>query len=126
METKYLNTDLDLKSNENLQALVDDLGNKTFVLHHGIIYDSNHAAFELSRDIGLTPEEAVNGFCELIENLSPQAKKIWDGCFKRILDVGIEAGDMPRPFMLEISSPTLNRISALGISLMVSVYPKSD
>lgn len=126
METNYLNTDLVVDSNKDLQTLVDEFGDNVIVLYHGSFNGMQRAVFELTFDATVDPEKVVNGFCVLIENLSPQARTVWDGSTKRVMDIGIEAGDSPRPYILELSSSALNRISALNGSLMISVYPKAE
>ena len=126
METKYLNTDLVVDSHKDLQALVDDLGDNVIVLYHGPFDGAHRAVFELTLDSEVRPEDVFDGFCTLIENLSPQAKMVWGDCDKRVMDIGIEAGDSPRPYLLELSSPVLHRLSALGGSLMVTIYPVTE
>ena len=126
MKTTYLNTDLVIDSQEDLQALLDELDDKVIILFHGPFSGTHRAVMELSYDSTAGPEEAVNGFCALIENLSPSAKKVWDTSDKRVMDIGIEAGESPRPFALEMSSSALRRVAALDGSLMISVYPMPE
>lgn len=126
METKYLNTDLVVDSPKDLQALVDDLDDHVIVLYHGPFNGAHRAVFELTLDSAVRPEDVFDGFCALIENLSPQAKVVWRDCDKRILDIGIEAGDSPRPYTLELSSLILHRVSALGGGLMITIYPLAE
>jgi hypothetical protein len=126
MKTNYLNTDLVVDSHNDLQTLVDEFGDNVIVLYHGPFNDTYRAVFELTFDSAVDPEEVVNGFCELVENLSPQGRTVWDDSYKRVMDIGIESGDSPRPYTLELSSSALRRVSVLEGSLMISIYPTTE
>ena len=126
MNTTYLNTDLVIDSQKDVQTLLDELNDKVHVLYHGPFNETHRAVLELTMDSSVSPEAVMNGFCTLIENLSPAARKVWDASYKRVMDIGIEAGDFPRPFMLELSSTVLRRVAALEGSLMITVYPETE
>ena len=126
MKTTYLNTDLVIDSQKDVQILLDEFRDRVIVLYHGPFNSIHRAVFELSYDSTAGAEEAVNGFCALIENLSPSAKKVWDASDKRVMDIGIEAGESPRPFTLELSSSALRRVAELEGNIMITVYPMTE
>ena len=122
MEIRYLNTDLDIESKEDLTPLIEAFGKKVFILHHGLIQGMQHASFELSYDHSSIPDEVICSYCDLIENLPPTAKMIWDQCFTRIIDIGVESGSSPNCYRFEVRQSTISRVSAVGASLAVSIY----
>ena len=126
MDTRYLNTDLDIESNEDLSVLIEDLGEDVIVLHHGLVKGVNHASFELAHDTYSGPDEVVCGYCNLIENLSPQGRAIWDKCFTRLIDLGFESGVSPSRYWFELRPSTITRVAAIGASLATSIYPNSS
>ncbi len=126
MDIRYLNVDLDIESNEDLSALVEDLGEDVFVLHHGLAKGLNHASFSLTYALYSGPDEAITGFCRLIQNLSPQARSIWDGCFSRVFDLGFECGKSPTRFYFELRPSTIRMVADIGASVAMTIYPMSS
>jgi len=123
MEIRYLTVDLDIESKQDLAGLVQDLGEDVMVLHNGPAKTFNHASFELAYDSYSGPDEAISGFCVLIENLSPEARTIWNNCFTRLFDVGFECGSAPNRFWFELRPQTIQRVAAIGASIAMSIYP---
>jgi hypothetical protein len=123
MDIRYLNVDLDLESKEDLSILVEDLGADVVVLHNGPVQGFNHASFELAFNAYSGPDEAIAGFCNQIENLSPEARAIWNTCFTRVFDLGFECGATPNRFWFELRPSTIKRTAAIGASIAMSIYP---
>ena len=122
MEIRYINTDLELESNEDLNPIIEALGKDVLVLHHGPVQGMNHASVELSSDHSSDPDEVIGRYCDLIENLPKTARKIWDNCLTRIIDIGVESGSSPKSYRFEVRQPIMNRVSAIGASLAVTIY----
>jgi hypothetical protein len=122
MEVKYLNTDLDIESKQDLSGIIEEFGADVFVLHHGEIRGYQHAAFEVAgtRD---GADGTINFFCMLVEALPKEAREIWDGCCSRVLDIGYESGTSPRNFRSEIRPSTIQRVAAIGASIVITIYP---
>ena len=122
MEIRYINTDLEIESTEDLTPIIEALGENAFVLHHGPIEGLNHASFELTDDDSSDPDGAINRYCDLVENLSTPARKIWNNCATRILDIGVESGSSPHNHRFEVQQRTINRVSGIGAGLVFTVY----
>jgi hypothetical protein len=122
MEIRYINTDLEIESKEDLNPIIEAFGKNAFVLHSGPIKGMNHASFELTSDRYFDPDKAVDKFCELVENLPVTARKIWNNCATRIIDIGVESGSSPHNYRFEVRQKTINRVSGIGASLIVTVY----
>jgi hypothetical protein len=76
----------------------------------------------LSDDDSSDPDEVINRYCDLIENLPAPARKIWDNCATRRIDIGVESGSSPHNYRFEVQPRTINRVSGIGASLIVTVY----
>jgi len=125
MEIQYLNTDLEIESKNDLSKIVEEFGDDVLVQHHGEIRGYQHASFSSSG--GSTDANAtINYFCDLVESLPGEARRVWDGCFSRIFDVGYECGTSAETFRSEIRASTIARVSKVGASVVITIYPESE
>jgi hypothetical protein len=73
------------------------------------------------------PEQTINRLCKAVEALPKEARKLWDGCSARTLDMGFDSGTTGDPrkscFQVELSSSTLIRAAKLGMGITVTIYP---
>ena len=124
MDVRYLNTDLEIESKSDLSRIVQEFGEDVSVLHHGEMRGYQHASFEIA---GATAgaDETINYFCALVESLPNEAREIWDGCCSRVLDVGYESGTSGPTFRSEIRASTVQRVAAIGASIVVTIYSLS-
>jgi hypothetical protein len=126
MEIRFLNVDLEIESSENLQPLVDGLGDDVSVLYQGENGSGfNFASFEVKSVFDRDIDGIIATFCCFIENLSPDAKLIWNKCHSKKFDAGFESGDFPRSYQTEIRADTIKRITDIGASIVVTIYPES-
>lgn len=123
MGTHFLNVDLEIESHQNLQPIVEGLGDKVMNLYCGKAQDHYLATFELSDVSAADPDSIISNFCLLIENLEDEGKKLWDSAFAKVFDIGYEAGLQPSSYSSEISPGTIKKISMLGASIRVTIYP---
>jgi hypothetical protein len=123
MEVRYLNTDLEIESKNDLSRIVEEFGEDVSVLHHGEIRGYQHASFEITGGLSMGADEAINGFCLLVENLPKEVREIWDGCCSRILDVGYQSGATSPNYRSEIRASTIQRVAGIGASIVITIYP---
>ena len=128
MLPEFLNVDLELESNESLDRIAQEFGDRVHVLHNGPLQDIPYLlALEVYAGDDHDPESIIEAFCDLIERLSPKAKTSWRKCTARRFDLGIESGTgVARRFSalcLSLSPETLKRISALSAEVVITVYP---
>jgi hypothetical protein len=127
MDIQYLNTDLEIRSKEDLTPIITAFGKNVFVLHHGPMEGMHHAAFELSSDSAShDPIQATSRYCDLVENLPTVVRQIWDNCAVRVIDIGIESGLSPRYYRFEVPESTMERVAALGANLAVTIYAMQE
>ena len=121
-EARYLNTDLLIKSEEDLTPLINDLGEEVFVLHNEKIEDHFYAYLEIS-DNNSEPNEDIEKFCDLIESLKQKHREIWNNAIYRIFDIGYESGDSSENYSTDLRSETVSRIGNCEASIRVTIYP---
>jgi hypothetical protein len=121
--THFLNVDLDLKSEVDLGALVEALGERVVVLHSGKRRGIHHASLELyefSRYV--EPETCIARFVQLVRHLPTPARRLWNGATERQFNVGIQAGSKGVPFTSRIKTATLRRVAEIGGEIVLTVY----
>lgn len=123
MEVRYLNTDLEIESENDLSLIIEEFGEDVSVLHHGEIRGYQHASFEITGGMNMGADEAINDFCLLVENLPKEAREIWDGCCSRILDIGCQSGATSPNYRSEIRASTIQRVAEIGASIVITIYP---
>ena len=124
MHVRYLNTDLEIESKNDLSTIVQEFGEDVSVLYCGEVRGYQHASFEVSGN-SASADETINCFCSLVEALPKEAREIWDGCCSRVLDVGYQSGTSPQNFRSEIRASTIQRVAAIGASIVITIYPLS-
>lgn len=123
-QTRYLNTDLELIAPQSLEALAAAFEARgLFSLHVDRRSDQQwHATFETGEQFS-EPELNVVAFLATIEALDPKSRGLLADCSSRELDIGYECGEIPWAFSHGLTVPTLARMSALNISLRITLYP---
>ena len=119
----FLNVDLDVESDHPLDALVADLGEDVVVLHHGRARGLHVASFETADD-AKSAEATILKFCRLLENLSDEARGVWEGCCTRTLDIGFDSGDSPSSLRSVLHPGTVKRVAELGAAITVTIYAR--
>ena len=126
----FVNIDLELKSSDDLQPLVDELDESVFVLYSDKPPNSNEYRTSLevndfdiyqsyddkTQNIGGV-DAILSAFCDLLENLTRQSQSLWQNCKNREFDIGFQSGNTEKSFHTQIRAETLRRISELGASV---------
>jgi hypothetical protein len=128
MLPEFLNVDLELESNESLDCIAQEFGDKVHILHNGPLQSIAYLlAVEVYAGDDHDPESIIEAFCDLIEALPPKAKALWRKCSARRFDIGIESGTgVAKRFgalCLSLSPETLKRVAALSAEVVMTVYP---
>ncbi len=126
MNIKYLNTDLEIESQQDVSRIVEEFGDDVTVLFQGIVRSNYHfASFEVPGSFH-EPDEVMNQFCLLVENLPVDARLLWDNCVSRIFDIGYESGDSPEAYRSELRPSTVQRVASIGASIFITIYPVAN
>lgn len=123
-KTEYLNTDLELRSAENLLPLAAALNAAgLFTLHiEQNEYGTWSAAFEAEESF-TEPEASITKMLDALELLMPEHKAVWSRCAVKEFDIGYVCGSGPWAFNQSLSRAALARIAALNASLRWTLYP---
>ncbi len=126
---RFLNADLDVFSDRDLQPLIDEIGERAFLLHGGPFTDELPfvARYEIHHDPDTkSPEILIVAFCRLIESLSSTSRTLWDSSRVRVIDLGYEVLTSQDRTHDRITANTLARMAALHIDLAWSFYPSDE
>jgi hypothetical protein len=119
--TEFLNVDLDIRVQDELETLLDAMASSVIVLNQ----TTQTASVELNEDY-LSLEETIAKLIELVNSLSPEARTIWGQCESRCLNVGIQAGIEPHSTEFAISKETVSALAAAGFEVAFTIYaPRS-
>ncbi len=121
---RYLNTDLDLKSTEDLTALAEAFETQGVgPLHVGSGEDGLwHATFETDEQHE-KPEPNIASMIAVVESLPEQLLAVWSSCTCREFNIGYDCGSNPWAFNQVLSSQLLGRMAAAGASRRITLYP---
>ena len=120
-DTQFLDVDLDIRAERDLDALLEHFGDSVIVLHR----TANLAVVELSDDYP-TLEETIRGFATLVESLPVQERRMWDLCQSRSINIGIRAGNEPHSAEFAVSKELIGRLAAIGCEVAITVYAAPD
>lgn len=123
-DVRYLNVDLEIESKSDLSKIVEEFGDDVSVLYCGERRGYQHASFEVPANPA-GADETINDFCLLVEQLTKEAREVWEGCCSRVMDVGYESGTSPHSFRSEIRASTVQRVAAIGASIVITIYSLS-
>ena len=124
-DVKYLNVDLEIDSAADLTPIVEAFGADVDVMFNGDWGRHHRAAFEIGGSHASANED-IEFFCTLIEALSDGARALWNGSFSRTFDLGFESGDTSPSYRLVLAAETIERVSKIGGSLAVTIYPSGS
>jgi hypothetical protein len=121
----YLNTDLELASDEDLSALTAAFEAKgmwtLFVAAPGA--DGLwYATFEIDH-LNEEPEPTIAAMLDVIESQTEPLQLVWSRCKVRDFNLGYDCGSEPWAFNQGLSNALLTRIVAAGASLRWTLYP---
>jgi hypothetical protein len=122
MEIRYITTDLDFESIEDLSPIVEEFGERLLPSHNQWVDDKYLVVMAYPADYD-TPEETVASYCGILEGLSESSKALWRGCHYRVLDIAFESGETPSRFYSQLPDSLISRLGALSISIAISIYP---
>jgi hypothetical protein len=124
---RYLNTDLDLTSPDDLTALAAVFESRGVSSLHvtrgqdGLWY----ATFETDEQY-TEPEPNIKEMVAVVESLGEPHRSVWFGCTRREFNMGYDCGADPGAFNQGLSCELLGRMAAVGASLRLTLYPNRE
>ena len=123
MKIRYITADLDLVSKTDLSPIIEEIGDKKYCAHCNERINDEYRISLGGAPVCEVPEITIVDFCKLIEGLSDESMRLWNGCNKRVIDMAFESGKEPRSITYNLQEELITRLSKLGLSIAITVYP---
>ena len=123
METRYINTDLDLESGFDLSPLTDAL-ESLGVFPLQVLRTEERgwiSALETTTEYK-DPETNITAMLDAIDALNEEMTALWKKCSLRDFDIGYECGEEPHYIRNNLSLNTIQRIAQAGAELRITLY----
>ena len=121
-EINFLNIDLDIESDSDITPIVKFWEERISVNRLECLDGIWYGSFE-------TWEEEENTiiatYHDLVSNLSPDLRRVWDQARKRDFDFGYEGGDTPRSFHSRLTLESISKLTEIKGSVTITIYPAS-
>lgn len=125
MKIEYLTTDFECESTENLNALAHELGDALAIqLNQWVDGVYSVSLSGTSSELFDQPEKTIHQFCDLVESLSENSRKLWQGCIKRVADIGFKSGNEPGHVTYQLPADLIRRLETLKIGIAVTIYSR--
>ncbi|GMT97182.1 hypothetical protein KH5H1_13010 [Corallococcus caeni] len=115
--THFLNIDLELRGTAGVRELVQALEPSMLVLR----VTDTEASLE-HREQPQSVEEGLHWLAQVVESLPSDARKHWDACETRTMDVGIQADSQPTAALFPVSRDAMAALLRIGAELLFTVY----
>jgi hypothetical protein len=123
---QFRNLDIILKSNSNLDALVEHLDERVLVLSHQEYERQFILVLELAEQTVEQIHDAqscTQQFLAIIDALPDTAMNLWKACTSRILSYGFDSGADHPALDTTISADLLRQIARIDANIEITVYP---
>jgi hypothetical protein len=121
---QYITTDLEFESAENLDPIVQELGDSIVTqLNQWVDGKYRVSLSGTGSELNFVPEQTINEFCDAIESLSASSQALWNGCINRVADIAFESGSDPNQLTYHLSANLISRLERLKIGLAITIYP---
>jgi len=123
VKTRYITTDLDIFSNQDLSELAAFFQERTYILHCGWRNeDLFHLCLEPKTDAGSRLDKDLDNLLGAVELLPDRLKVLWLSAAEVDFNIGIETGDC-HGHNLKVAARYLLRVAKLNGTLSVTTYP---
>jgi hypothetical protein len=124
MKIQYITTDFEFESTEDLNPIVQEIGEELVPQLNEWVNGKYCVSFSgTGSEIYDGPEQTIIEFCNLIERLSKDSQKLWNGCIKRVADIAFESGSEPNHITYNLSESLIVRLGRLKIGIAITIYP---
>ena len=124
--TRYINSDLVLASRNPINNLCDEFDRECCVLYQQQDDDGNwHATIESDTVENITAADDIQKMLSVIPHLAEDARKQWDDCFSREINIGFDCGDT-WAYPHSLPNDIVRAIADAGCVLAITLYPIRD
>jgi hypothetical protein len=122
----FLTVDLDIESTLPFRLLVREFGKRVSIMYSGRM-NGRYCLFVEFAAMYRKPEKTIHALCALIENLSPNGRRLWDAAKRKEFDIGYNARfSSHRANRFLIDAKTLRRVTDLGAGIAVTLYREDE
>ena len=126
-ETRYINTDLDLKSKTPFDTLHLELAKRCCILHY--LNDDPGEWFlrleSLEEETFTAAEHNIRSIVNVLSSLSAVAKAELSTCYFRDFNMGFYCGDT-LAYSHELPASIVQAVAIAGCSISLTLYPMRD
>ncbi|NOK35335.1 hypothetical protein [Corallococcus exercitus] len=115
--THFLNIDLELRGTAGVRELIQALEPSMLVLR----MTDTEASLE-HREQPQSVEEGLHWLAQVVESLPADARRQWDACETRTMDVGIQAEPQQVAALFSVSRDAMAALLRIGAELLFTVY----
>lgn len=121
---RYLNTDLDLRSRDDLKAIAAAFESRRVSPLHVTRGEDELwcATFETDESFD-EPNSNIAAILDAVESLLREHEATWAQCDSKEFNIGYDCGGEPRAFDQGLSNDVLRRMAAAGASIRWTLYP---
>jgi hypothetical protein len=120
----FLNVDLDIRSKSELAPILKEFGRRVALMHCGPVGPRHLLAVETAKQYK-DPDSTTHALCDLVDALSPSARRLWDSADKQF-DIGYEWAPGLNTSQFSLRPDTLLRVARLGARLTITHYREHD
>jgi hypothetical protein len=119
--TEFLNVDLDIYAQFDLQPIVSRLGKKVTVLYVGRERRIYNAHLEVAA-VTKSADSTIRRFCGLIQALPTAERQLWNRAKRRDFSIGVQAGEQPNSCDFAVEAETVQAVAQVGARIVLTVY----
>lgn len=123
METKYLNTDLDVVSAGSPRALERQLAKLNMIALRSERQDGLWYSIFETDGCQASPSATITVMLDALESLTGAALECWRMARSRDFNIGYDCGSQPWGFTSRLPAGLLKRVAAVNANVVVTLYP---
>ena len=121
-EARFLNVDLNLASETELDELAKFLEHSGLLVLHNGRHQGQWLVVAEAGEAAPSPKAAISQLLSGLEQLPVNLRTLVATTSRRELDIGLECGSRPFCYTVSVPPELLERAANLGVSLVVSIY----
>ena len=124
---RFLNVDLDVRSDRSLRSVTEDLALRGMFNLRTADEEAGEqfACYELDGQAS-SAHQVLVAMLTILERMSPDAREAWDASTAREFNLGYDCGTEPWAYNDGIGPDVILRISELGGALRITLYPEQS
>jgi hypothetical protein len=124
-QAKFANVDIDIKTTSDPALFVQAISRFLLATHTG--KDGRKHWVRFSFTDPRSPAHAIRRFARVLAKLPKPVQRVWKDAASREFDIGIEAGNDPKPGEWVLDEKVIGEIHRLNGQVRITIYrPRSE